>query len=187
MSGRGKSPRGGRVPRGPARRSASRGASISSKRARTSLDDAQGTQDVGFQEVCADEGERIQFRFEQPEQSGTVLDFTLPTNMSPCMTDTTGINLSQADKEKVWAGNYVNLHGFLPKAGPQPRKSEVVLEEGKLVTISKTKQIKTIREWSSAFVNFILVYCEYHTGKFSNLLVYFKLINYAHDTFGGFG
>ena len=82
-----------------------------------------------------DEGERIQFRLEQPEQQGNVLDFSLPTNMSPCLTDTTGINLSQADKEKVWAGNYVNMHGFLPQAGPQPRKSEVVLEEGKLVTI----------------------------------------------------
>ena len=31
------------------------------------------------------------------------------------------------------------------------------------------------------------MYCEYHTGKYSDLLVYFKLVNYAHDTFGGFG
>ena len=194
MPGRGQSTRGGRVPRGrgqPARRPETRQDNSTPKRARLSSGEVNAAQDQDqeqeFQDVCAEGGERIQLRLEQPKEQGNVLDFSLPTNMSPCLTDTTGINLSQADKDKVWNGHYVNLHGFLPKTGPQPKKSEVRLEEGKLVTIAETKQIQSIKEWSSAFVNFILVYCEYHTGKYKDLLIYFKLVNYAHDTFGGYG
>lgn len=193
MPGRGKSATRGRAATRGTRRPASNMAGASPKRARgdteVAREAAQDDDSEGFQTVHVDstERERIPMFQMDTQQQGTVLDFELPVNMSPGFTDTTGVRLSMADKQKIWAGKYVNLHGMLPKAGPQPRKTEVVLEEGKLVSISENKQVKTIKEWSAAFVNYILTYCEWHKDKYRELLVYFKLIQFAADNFEGFG
>ena len=41
--------------------------------------------------------------------SDSILEFTVPLGMEPTLTDSMSVSFPRKDKEKVWAGHYVNL------------------------------------------------------------------------------
>ena len=59
--------------------------------------------------------------------------------------------------------------------------------DGKLVSKQETKNIRNIEEWTTAFLNYKLAYCEAHESKFRDFTVYMKIVRFAANNFEGYG
>lgn len=90
--------------------------------------------------------------------------------------DDLGIHVSQANKDKIIQGGYIDLALLLQNNNThilQPNKQTINLVQGELVVQPKTYQkITSIEQWTDAFITFISIYCQVHTDKFQQLLKY---------------
>jgi len=99
------------------------------------------------------------------------------------------IFIPQSLKEKAWNFEYVELSLFLRQnfesnIGQKPCNLEIV--DGKLVIqqrIKKVKSIDNISNWTSAFLNYILVITENHPSKASELIKYITILRNAAAEF----
>ena len=59
--------------------------------------------------------------------------------------------------------------------------------DGALVKQTTPKQVKSIFEWTSAFIRFMGIYLQHHSGKSLELLHYMEIIRFASTKWTGFG
>ena len=113
--------------------------------------------------------------------------FDPPEDFEPTLTDSMSIVIPSLEKQRIWAGHYIDLHGFLPQIDGPQRHTEVGLVDGKLVSKQGAKNIRSVEEWTTAFLNFKMAYCEAHVSKYRDLTVYMKIVRYIAHNFEGFG
>ncbi|XP_053373900.1 uncharacterized protein LOC128546687 [Mercenaria mercenaria] len=87
-------------------------------------------------------------------------------------------------KEKTWAGKYINL-ALLQKSSPEILASQgaqlILSEDGFIETRPKTlsEKVKTIEQWTDAFVIFMDIYLVQNPQACSELLTYMATIRQA--------
>ena len=115
------------------------------------------------------------------------LSFVPPRDFAPTMSQSVSMIFSPADKRTIWEGTFTELHGFLPVSQASHRDSEMIWEDGKFITRVNTKQVRSIDEWSTAFLNYADVYLEAHPHRCRQILAYMRTIRHAAANFEGYG
>ena len=92
-------------------------------------------------------------------------------------------------QQLIQGGSYVNLACFIPKEEWEERTStlEWSFADGAMKQTSTPRQIKTIDDWTNAFIRFAGVYCQAHPTKCLELFRYMDIIRQAEKKWGGFG
>ena len=70
-----------------------------------------------------------------------------------------------ATQQLIWDGAYVNLACFIPKEEGEELTTRLEWTDGSLKQHTIPRQIKTIFDWTSAFIRFMGVYLQYHPGN----------------------
>ena len=103
-----------------------------------------------------------------------------------------GLFVSQALKEKIWKGEFVQLGALL--VVEEPAYSEVPMSfvqvDGQVCLKpmqAKGQQIVSIDQWTSAFFVFMTIYLERHPSRAVELIKYVDLIRKLATRFGGKG
>ena len=81
---------------------------------------------------------------------------------------------------------YVNIANFIPKEEGEELTSKSEWVDGALVKQTTPKQVKSIFEWTSAFIRFMGIYLQHHPGKSLELLHYMEIIHFACTKWTGF-
>ena len=115
------------------------------------------------------------------------LSFVPPRDFAPTMSQSVSNMFSPSDKRTVWAGTFTELHGFLPVSQSTHRDSEMIWEDGKFITRVNTKQVRSIDEWVTAFLNYADIYLEAHPHRCRPILAYMRTIRRAAANFEGYG
>ena len=113
--------------------------------------------------------------------------FEIPPEAEPTLTDSLQIMMTLAEKKRVWAGDYINLHGFLPQVEGVNKSVVMSLQDGRIVSTVENKMVRNMDEWVTAFLNFTMIYLEGHPSKHNDLLTYMKIVRFAQANFEGFG
>ena len=113
--------------------------------------------------------------------------FEIPPEAEPLLTDSLQTIMTLAEKKRVWQGEYINLHGFLPQVEGVNRPLVMSLQDGRIVSTVENKIIRNMDEWVTAFLNFTTVYLEGHPKKYNELNTYMKIVRFAQRHFDGFG
>ena len=125
---------------------------------------------------------------ETPSQGmSSRFSFDIPKDLEPTLTDSMSLVVPLPENQRIWSGHYVDLHGFLPQVEGPLKHTEVAIVDGRLVSKQESKNIRNIEEWTSAFLNFMLTYCEGHPSKFRDLTIYMKIVRFIADNFEGYG
>lgn len=113
--------------------------------------------------------------------------FEIPPDAEPSLTDSLQVMMTLAEKRRVWAGDYINLHGFLPQVEGVNKSVVMSLQDGRIVSTVEHKMVRNMEEWVTAFLNFATIYLEGHPTKYNDLLTYIKIVRFAQANFEGFG
>ena len=81
-----------------------------------------------------------------------------------------------ATQQLIWDGAYVNLASFIPKEEGEELTTRLEWVDGTLKQHTTPRQIKTILDWTSAFIRFMGVYLQYHPGKALEMLRYMDIV-----------
>ena len=124
---------------------------------------------------------------EDKSEGTSRFSFEIPPEAEPLLTDSLQTIMSLAEKTRVWQGEYINLHGFLPQVEGATKPLLMSLQDGRLVSTVENKMIRNMDEWVTAFLNFTTVYLEGHPKKYNDLNTYMKIVRFAQANFDGFG
>ena len=107
-----------------------------------------------------------------------------------------GFHVSQATKEKIWAGTYIDM-ALLCNDTAQAvfaRTDSAHLTfamEGDNLVLKKPnpsrKRLESFSAWQSAFHTFMSIYLDKHTHRYAQLLKYCEIIRMASVQFQGYG
>ena len=123
----------------------------------------------------------------EDEEKGRIC-FSIPDNINATFSDDMEVFVTQKEKMKIWKGRFANLHTFLPQVHGVNQNAQVLLnDKGRVITQHEQKEINSIEEWTRAFLNFALTYCERHGDRYRELMIYMKIIHFAADHFVGYG
>jgi hypothetical protein len=92
-----------------------------------------------------------------------------------------------ATQQLIWDGIYVNLACFIPKEEGEELTTRLEWTDGTLKQHTTPRQIRTIFDWTSAFIRFMEVYLQYHPGKALEMLRYMDIVRLAYTKWGGMG
>ena len=138
--------------------------------------ESDGDDESGMSE--ADDDEEVKGR----------ISFAYPRDIEPTLADAMSVFITQKEKMKIWKGQFVDMFTFLPQGRGVTTNTHVIMNDrGTLVTQHEHKEISSIEEWTSAFLNFVLAYCEGHGDRYRELMIYMKIIRFAADHFVGYG
>ncbi len=100
--------------------------------------------------------------------------------------DPLGVYLSQATREKIMKGQYVNMYYMLDRQGEKEagegtsyHQAHVGSDSKLLLKEVRPKQIRNINEWTSAFHVYMYVYLQAHPSRALELLKYCENIRFA--------
>ena len=113
--------------------------------------------------------------------------FDIPPDVEPTLVESLDVIMTLAEKRRVWAGEYINLHGFLPLVEGSSRPVVMSVQDGRIVSTIENKVVRNIDEWMTAFVNYMMIYVEGNMAKYKDVLTYFKIIRFAAANFEGYG
>ena len=85
------------------------------KRGEISLERTSDTEDTEGHTQDHVEGSQNQIAKGGKGTSESVVEFNAPPGLEPTLTDSMPVTFPLNDRKKIWAGCYVNLHGFLPQ------------------------------------------------------------------------
>lgn len=118
----------------------------------------------------------------EPAQKGISFseNFTdvLPQSV-PSVQSALGCHLTQAQKERIKVGNYIDLAMLLdvPLTASSDKKIFTLNESGELTLQTNQKQkIDTISKWTDAFIIYMSIYLESHPEKAQDLLKYMQSV-----------
>jgi hypothetical protein len=118
--------------------------------------------------------------------SGTsVWDFGLPTSIEA--PGDAAVHCPPDLALLLQQGQYVNLSSFIPKESWEEQSTTFQFAEGGVKQTTSTRKVKSIEEWTTAFLRFAGVYCKVHPMKCLELFMYMDLIRQAEKKWGGFG
>jgi hypothetical protein len=110
----------------------------------------------------------------------------------PSMFDSVSAHIPLKIKEKVWAGEYIDMSLML-KSGKDlvydsQLNGELAVKGGQLTVLQqKHNQIKNIHTWTSAFINFMSIMLEKWPGKAQVYLKYMHVIRLAASRVSNLG
>ena len=110
----------------------------------------------------------------------------------PSMFDSVSAHIPLKIKEKVWAGEYIDMNLVL-KSGKDlvydsQLNGELAVKGGQLTVLQqKHNQIKNIHTWTSAFINFMSIMLEKWPGKAQVYLEYMHVIRLAASRVANLG
>ena len=99
------------------------------------------------------------------------------------MFDSVGAHIPLKIKEKVWAEEYIDMSLMLKSGKDLVHDSqlngEITVKGGQLTVLQqKHNQIKNIRTWTSAFINFMSIMLEKWPDKAQVYLKYMQLLDW---------
>lgn len=110
-------------------------------------------------------------------------------NMKACAWDDIGSHVLLSLKQKIWAGNYINL-ALLTNGSAELQQfaagSSVVLNEREELEAKPkvlNEKIATINRWTGAFLIFLHVYIQRHSGRAAEVVQYLFIIRDAAGRF----
>lgn len=108
------------------------------------------------------------------------LDFQIP--QLHCVDDDIAMHVPPELCTKIWRNEFVNLSMLLKKASniPSVPQQIVLSDSGQLETrVRSPKSITNIREWTDAFLVFMVIYLKKHGDKVFELIQYMSVIREA--------
>jgi hypothetical protein len=121
---------------------------------------------------------------------------TLPSGLSSYVNFSAplGALVSQKNKCKIWSNEYVDLLGLLSSKGEEKVTitfSESTDDRASAISLNQApmnaKQIKSIEQWTSAFIVFTSIYGQKNPNEAINLCKYMQVIRDTAYKFQGFG
>jgi len=114
-------------------------------------------------------------------------DFALPHSMET--PEHLAIICPPAHKKLIQEGVYINLASFIPKEAWEECTSTLnwSFSEGAMKQTTVARQIKSIEEWTDAFMRYAAIYCQAHPLKGVEMWRYGDIIRQAKRKWGGFG
>ncbi|XP_033743150.1 uncharacterized protein LOC117329342 [Pecten maximus] len=122
-------------------------------------------------------GTGTQFSMHPQPMIGT--QFNIQPQPITGVCDNLGLHVSNANKQKILNGEYIDLSILLPKNVNQPEAShKVAIVEGELVIQPKTVKIKIndINSWTDAFIIYMSIYIDAHPEQMQSMLKYMQSV-----------
>lgn len=109
-------------------------------------------------------------------------------NALPSVHDDLTLNVSPAIRQKIVAGEYIELGNLLGSYAAAPKQT-VSIVNGELVVKDKVqdKKLLDIRMWTDAFLIFISVYVSVHPLAIQGLLMHMRNVRLAASRSQGYG
>lgn len=104
--------------------------------------------------------------------------------------DDIALNVSNAVKEKIIRGEYIDLSMLLTNSSNlNLQKQNLIVEQGQIALepAIKVNKISNIEMWSDAFIIFISIYCSVHVEKFQEMLKYMNSVRLGAKRCSGNG
>ena len=79
--------------------------------------------------------------------------FEIPLEIEPTLVESLDVIMTLAEKRRVWAGEYINLHGFLPQVEGANRPLVMAVKDGQIVSTIENKVVRNIDEWVTVLVS----------------------------------
>jgi hypothetical protein len=90
-----------------------------------------------------------------------------------------GLGVDPKIKAKIWGNEYVKLSSLVTTStNTDDSKFKQVEQDGRLLFVKTNdgQKIKTISQWLEAFLVFLGIYCEKHSGDVGHLMTYARIV-----------
>lgn len=111
----------------------------------------------------------------------------------PSLSSPLGVDVSDKLRQKIWRGEYVNLYELLMPLENQPYTIQVIpgtSEFSSAINVapnSKAREIRSLTQWTDAFLIFMAIYSQKFTNSTPDLCKYMSLIRGMEAKYGGDG